>query len=362
MSSVSIVICATRKYTYAMSAQALRIQACLQYASVTNGALILVGDNSDELKRIQAEYSELLPDGFQVELISCSDLPSGLKNYEQEAQRLIAQMRTAGFSRARKLGMDYCWSLDSDVLPPLNVLRASIDALVFDNGYYEVACGLYPSQGGGPFLCGYGTRFNPIHENVYIDEREIPERYLNAHKTWMSFAGHPNEQIRNRMLKNLQWLKKRVDKYPPKGNVFTLNGKGWRRRGWFDYAYPSIGLGSMVPTNWCGFGCTLMAKRALASAIFDGYRGAGTEDLYICYQRWEPLGIRLAALPHCLCDHVIRKRNPDGTQKEEYIHVQSYHELDGPGKGHPRQRQVPFFNHSLGEGFADYIKTPSTNE
>ena len=38
---------------------------------------------------------------------------------------------------------------------------------------------------------------------------------------------------------------------------------------------PGHWRGSVVPTDWCGFGCTLMNKRALTAAHFDGYDGRG---------------------------------------------------------------------------------------
>jgi len=57
------------------------------------------------------------------------------------------------------------------------------------------------------------------------------------------------------------WVDKRIEKYPPKSNVFVANGKKWRRRGWFDFAYPAIGKGAIVPSDWCGFGATMMNKK-----------------------------------------------------------------------------------------------------
>jgi hypothetical protein len=53
-----------------------------------------------------------------------------------------------------------------------------------------------------------------------------------------------------------------------------------------DAAYPGLGIGAVVPSDRCGFGCTLMSKRALSLAQFDGYDGSGTEDLYMVWKRW----------------------------------------------------------------------------
>jgi hypothetical protein len=75
-------------------------------------------------------------------------------------------------------------------------------------------------------------------------------------------------------------------KCKPLGNVFFCNSKKFRRRGWMDAAYPGLGIGAVVPSDWCGFGCTPMSKRALSLAQFDGYDGSGTEDLYMVWKRW----------------------------------------------------------------------------
>jgi len=51
-------------------------------------------------------------------------------------------------------------------------------------------------------------------------------------------------------------------------------------------------------------------------AIFDGYDGRGTEDLYVCFHRWYPAGLRIGAIPHSLCDHVIEIEK---IQKRKFI-------------------------------------------
>jgi len=106
-----------------------------------------------------------------------------------------------------------------------------------------------------------------------------------------------------------------------------------------------------VPIDWCGFGATLMNKKALDLAFFDGYSGAGTEDLYICWNRWYQNNIRLAAVPHILCDHIIRDRKKDGEQihGQKYIHLQPYHETEGECVGHVRMKSVPWYGQDIGE-------------
>ncbi len=116
---------------------------------------------------------------------------------------------------------------------------------------------------------------------------------------------------------------------------------GWRRRGWLDHAYPGIGVGAMVPSDWCGFGCTLMGAKALALADFDGYEGQGTEDLFIIWNRWWPAGKRINVITHCPCDHVIWSKKKGGDVKE-YTLVSSYHEMHGDCVGHLRTRKTPW--------------------
>ena len=102
-----------------------------------------------------------------------------------------------------------------------------------------------------------------------------------------------------------------------------------------DYAYPGIGLGAIVPSDWCGLGCTLLSKRALALADFNGYEGLGTQDLFLCWHRWHQAGLRIACVPHVVCDHIKRRG-------EGIVHHRAFHEQTGEFRGHLRQRAQPF--------------------
>jgi hypothetical protein len=55
---------------------------------------------------------------------------------------------------------------------------------------------------------------------------------------------------------------------------------GWMR------LIPGPGIGAVIPSDWCGFGCTLMSKRELSLAQSDGLAGSGIEDLYMVWKRW----------------------------------------------------------------------------
>ena len=110
-----------------------------------------------------------------------------------------------------------------------------------------------------------------------------------------------------------------------------------------DFAYPGIGEGAVVPSDWCGLGCTLMSKKALALADFNGYDGGGTQDLFLCWHRWHPAGLRLACVPHVVCDHVKREKAlVDGQEKDVVSHYRAYHEQAPEYRGHLRVRKQPW--------------------
>lgn len=334
---ISVTICSTRSYSYALLAQARKVQACIE--DEPKGVVILVGDASPEIKKTQKFYSDILPTGWTVELIT-GNFEDNLPNYKNAAQLIIARMRSLAFDRSRKLNVDMCWSLDSDVLPPPNALKCMKHMLEFDDGIYSVSTCPYPSQGGGAFLGGRGTPERPILPDFYDDEREIPDKLkkrMDRHtKRLNALKGHPDKQ----WLNERQEISELVQQCKPQGNIFAMNAKGFRRRGWMSAAYPEIGWGSIVPTDWCGFGCTLMNKKALALAQFDGYDGSGTEDLYIVWKRWFRHGLKINCIAHVPCDHVIRDRK----DKHKLILCQAYHEQkDAECVGHLRIEPRPWY-------------------
>jgi hypothetical protein len=340
---IAITICATKSFTYAMRAQArlvcANISAC---KGADKGVVVIVGDTSPELRAVHDLYGSILPEGWSAKLINRREYVENGESYKVPAQILIANMRTEAFARARQLGADYCWSLDSDVLPPANALRCSMNSLQFDDGYYSVATCPYPNAA---FLGGFGTKHNPISEDFLPHERKLPDE-LKAEfeaneaelKALVAKKEEPTQEMRDRW----KVTNEKIKACPPDGTIWQVIAKhGWRRRGWLDNAYPAIGRGSMVPSDWCGFGCTLLNREALALATFDGYNGAGTEDLFICWHRWAPAGIRINVITHCPCDHVIwdGKKNGDAGK---FTHHQAYHETDGEYAGHLRVRQAPW--------------------
>lgn len=346
---LAITVCATKSYTYAMRAQARRVVANIRAANIAhwNGTVILVGDASKEIKSVRDCYANLLPEGWKVMLVSDPALTEGGENYKTQAQLLIATMRQEAFAAARKIGASHTWSLDSDVLPPPNALRCMLHSLAFDAnadgvGYYAVATCPYPNSA---FLGGFGTPRNPIAEDFLQSERIVPPELLEqkaADEAEAKALIDAKTPITDEHRKKWDETSKRIRECPPDGNIWQVTAKhGWRRRGWLDHAYPAIGRGALVPSDWCGFGCTLLNHEALTLADFDGYDGKGTEDLFVCWHRWHPAGLRLNVITHCPCDHVIwsKKKNGDET---EYTHHISYHEQEGECRGHLRVRKVPW--------------------
>lgn len=359
---LAITVCSTKKYSYALLAQARRVQAAINHLDHEKDEVTIIlvtekaetGDFGDKLK---AKYNKILP-WATFERIALDNVEDGHKNYKSQAQLFIAQMRSAAFERARTLDVDYCWSLDSDVLPRPNSFKCMKPMMEFDEGYYSIMTCPYPSQGGGPLLGGRGTIYKHICEDVYEDERTIPEEItarrekvrsdIDALNATEDKRSHEEKQKDfEQYNKELQAIDEEIKHCPPIGNIWVRSAKKWRLRGWLDEAYPAIGLGAVVPIDWCGFGCTMMNKRALSEAIFDGYRGGGTEDLYIVWTRWYPNGLKIGTIPHSPCDHIIRNPAKPGY----YIHCQVYHETEGETKGHLRQNQVPWYAQEDGEKY-----------
>lgn len=169
---------------------------------------------------------------------------------------VIAHMRQIAFDTAISESAEMCWSLDSDVLPPPNALRCSIDMLGFDDGFYSIAQCPYPSQGGGPFLGGHGTPQRPIEEDFDVHERKVPSELLEEKERLEGVLGDQSaEEDKGKARERLQEIHEEIKKCEPEdeGNIWKLNAKGWRRRGWFDRAYPAIGQGAIVPIEWVGF-------------------------------------------------------------------------------------------------------------
>lgn len=348
---LAITVCATEKYQYAMTAQARAIHANLRHLRIPI-AIILVGDEG--LRKIDDLYRMLFKNaGDRVTFIRIAGFKSVEgENYKSAAQLLIGQMRTAAFEAARAWGASHCWSLDSDVIPKTSTCFRTLRWILDIPGdYYEVAISPYPSQGGSDFLTGRGTPEHQILPDFSNDERNVsPELQKRIDENKAALAAlKPPAQPSKELIEAAQAIDKAIRECPPKGNVFEMNAKfGWKRRGWLSQAYPGLGRGAIVPSDWCGFGSTLLSRRALDECDFSGYEGSGTEDLFIIWNRWHQVGIRIGSALHEPSAHVSRRK--DGKHFISTVRfVTEGDELAGECAGHIRTIHRPFYAHDKGE-------------
>jgi hypothetical protein len=336
---LAIATYATKSYFHCWPQFLRRIAAAAGHHAEAH--FILATDQSDEAKAAVEAAKVELPEGWRIQAIALPLEDGGVegKDYKQPAQMRIAALQGAAFAAARKIRATALWSVEADNLVPPDALRVAEWALAMptEDGspFYHAAAVTYPN---GLFLGGNGTPQNPIAEDFNEKERKLPPRLVRALEACRArLKDCQDKAINEREGKRLGRLAERVRKCPPDGNVFEVTAKhGWRRRGWMDFAYPGIGRGAIVPSDWCGLGCTLMSARALALATYEGYDGKGTQDLFLCWHRWNPNGLRIAAIPHTAADHV--KRDAKG----EVVHHRAYHETEGEFRGHLRQRQQPW--------------------
>jgi len=330
---IAIASYATRGYLHCWPQTIRRIAAAAAHHAEAH--FIFATDTSDEGKTAIEVARHELPEGWRVSAVTIPFEDDTTERYKEAAQIRIAQLQGAAFALARKVRASALWSVESDNLVPPDALRVSewVLQMPTEDGspYYDIAAVTYPN---GMFLGGFGTPQNPIAEDFTESERTLPPRLaraLAACRERLKIKPEEREQ------KRLGRLMDRVRKCPPAGNVFEVTAKhGWRRRGWMEHAYPGLGRGAIVPSDWCGLGCTLLSGRALAMATFEGYEGRGTQDLFLCWHRWHPAGLRIACVPHTAADHV--KRAADG----QIVHHRAFHEQEGECRGHLRQRQQPW--------------------
>lgn len=333
---LAIAIAATRGYLHAWPQCLRSISAAASHHAQAH--FIFATDDSPEAHAAKECAAAELPSGWQVTAIHLPGITDDRKDYAHAAQLRIAALQGAAFAHARaKVRADLLWSVESDNLVPANALRVLEWTLAMPTAdgtpYYDVAAATYPN---GLFLGGFGTRQHPIAEDFLPHERTLPARLARCLAACQErLKSQPTEREHRRHAR----LQARVRKCPPQGNIWEVIAKhGWRRRGWMDFAYPGIGEGAVVPTDWCGLGCTLMSRRALAHADFHGYDGGGTQDLFLCWHRWHPAGLRIACVPHIACDHI----KPDPAHPGAFVHHRAYHEPEPAQRGHLRVHTQPW--------------------
>lgn len=330
---ISTVIVATKSYLDPLEVCLRRVKTAIDHVKENfDHKLFIVTD-----KKSYSDVEAMAKCFNNYEVIKIDMEESG-EHYKKDRQILIASLQSTGFDAARQWGCDFLWSVEADVLVPYNALSTSLQMLEFDDGYYDVSFVTYPSQGGGSFLGGHGDYQHPIAEDYLPSELEMPwwlELLLNKCESRLD-DDSLSDEIRSNEFKRLQRVRERIKKCPPKGNVFELNAKQWRRRGWLNNSHVGIGRGAVIETDWTGLGCTLMSKKAASLAHFDGYDGGGTQDLYLNWNRWHPAGLNFCCITHTVCDHVVRD------DAEGFVTLKSYHEPSGETKGHLRFRKTPF--------------------
>lgn len=345
---IAIAIAATKSYLHAWPQCIRSISAAAAHHAEAH--FIFVTDESKESKQAEEVAKQELPEGWKISTLRLPLKDDSSASYKEEAQLRIAMLQGAAFAFARKIRVKRLLSVESDNLIPADALRTLewvLDMPTADGSpYYDVAAATYPN---GLFLGGFGTPQNPIAEDFLPKERKIKPRlqllldrcelrlnYLHTDKD-PAMVGSLKQKSIEKEQKRLVRLRDRVKKSPPDGNIWEITAKhGWRRRGWMDFAYPGIGRGAIVPSDWCGLGCTLLSQRALVLSDYSGYDGRGTQDLFLCWKRWYPANLRIACVPHIACDHV--KKRADGTIE----HLRAYHEVDGETKGHLRVQSQPW--------------------
>jgi hypothetical protein len=336
---------ATKSYFHCWPQFLRRIAAAAGHHAEAH--FILATDQSKEAKdAIEAAKIEL-PEGWRIQSLNLplNDGGKDGKDYKEPAQMRIAALQGAAFAAGRKIRATALWSVESDNLVPADALRVAEWTLQMPQAdgspYYDIAAVTYPN---GLFLGGFGSPSHPIAEDFNEKERRLPPRLTRALEACRARLkdckdAKPGEREGKRMGR----LMERVKRCPPDGNVWEVTAKhGWRRRGWMDFAYPGIGRGAIVPSDWCGLGCTLMSAKALALATFEGYDGRGTQDLFLCWHRWHPAGLRIAAIPHTAADHVKHKPKDAPADAPPIIHYRAFHETEGEYRGHLRVRQQPW--------------------
>ena len=307
------------------------------------GHLILSTDDSKECAALVEKIALKFP-GHQLHHLKIAGVDDAQKAYKDEAQLIIARLQQAAFARAREVGAGECWSVESDVLVPPNALKVLRQALAFDDGYYSIGMVTYPN---GQFLGGRGTQQHPIAEDYKADERQIPDelqKEIDERQKRLKELTKQRKQPSEKEMAAWAELDKRIRECPPKGNIFELQAKGWRRRGWMESAYPAIGRGAILPTDWVGLGCTLLNARALSLATFEGYDLKGTQDLFLCWNRWHQHGLRMCVVPHVVCSHVKRRVDKEGNRTDEIEVHEAFHELEGEYAGHLRWRPKKYHN------------------
>jgi hypothetical protein len=335
---LAVILPCTTLYSYAIEECVMAISTALKGSKAD---LFLCTDKSGSVLSKIAGITKR--DNIVIKEVGIDVSDAGNTPYKEQAQIIIAKLLGAGFDRVRGGEYDYCWIVESDVI----VHPDALDCLIWAQSYptsprYDVTCSTYFN---GSFLCGRGTPYNHIAEDYLPTEKiggaELSKKIRAMSQKLNAFALKRKNPPKE-MLKEIDDLHTKLKECPPKANVFALNAKKWRKRGWLDQAYAGSAVqGAVLPTDWCGHGCTLLSKKALMLSNFVGYAGHGTQDLFLCWNKWYPAGIKIGLVVGVPAYHV--KKDPKGNlfAWEPYF-VPDCEET----AGHLRVRQIPFIKYN----------------
>lgn len=333
---IAITCYATASFGYLLLKQAPMIVAAIRYARLDpkDFIWILACDRSKEIaessRRVLQLYTSV---GMTTKLLPLDVGDNGSGKHNQNSNLVIAKLQEAAWNEAKMQGVDYIWSVEADILPQANTLRCLLDALQWDNQWYDIAMATYPND---DFLGGYGSPVQWIAPSTYPDERLLPAalaKKIEARERARERLASKNRPPSEEQIMAWQQLDIEVAKCPPRSNIFGLQASGWRPRGWISSAYPGIGLGALLPTAYVGLGCTLLSPRAFNLANWVGFQGKSTQDLWLCWRVWSAHGIRMAVTTHAVCSH---QKIRDG----KMTLLQAYHQVGGPTHGHLRVQRI----------------------
>jgi len=339
----AVLTAATKSYAYAMpdcaAAIARSIRGC-------GGEFIwIIATDKAETVSEAVKVSESF--GLKTKVIETGVVEQeSRKKYKEQSQVLIAGLQQACMDEAIRNDADIYFSVESDVIIHPDSYRGLKWLLEcpMESHRFDVAAATYFN---GSFLCGRGTPRNHICEDFEESERNLPKKlFKDLQGTREEISKHEKTgEIPKEILERLGALREEIKKCPPKGNVFSLNSKKWRKRGWLDAAYPGAAcLGAVLPTDWCGLGCTMWGRDVMRITDFCGYEGMGTQDLYLVWNKWHPAGKRIGCLVSTPGIHV--KPEGDGFIMWEPFFVPNGEETSGHIRIRKRNYQSYQFKYS----------------
>lgn len=325
----AVFTAATKSYAYALPACAKAMARSLSKSGDDVTWIVATDEAATVEEAVRAWGSFGLSEPKILDGFTEGDSEKDKAKYKEQSQLLISRMQQACLDEATKLDADLYFSVESDILIHPHAYRGLKWLLECPvEPRYSVAVTTYFN---GSFLCGRGTPQRQIAEDFAEDERAIPpdlEKKIKENKSLMAKLAKERKRPSEEQMKNSSDLHEEIKKCHPKGNVFEMNAKGWKKRGWLDTAYPGAACqGAVLPTDWCGLGCTMWGRDVQELTNFSGYEGKGTQDLFLVWSKWYPAKKKIGCLVGAPASHV--KRSADGLVIWEPMFVPDNEETAG---------------------------------